>query len=64
MIVVKDRKHLKKLIKDEIKFHGNKCDLNHLDVSNVTNMYDIFYNSKFNGELSKWNVSNVTNMNY
>jgi surface protein len=26
-------------------------------------MSDLFYNSKFNGEISRWNVSNVTNMN-
>jgi surface protein len=27
-------------------------------------MYAMFYNSNFNGDISNWDVSNVTNMNY
>jgi len=26
--------------------------------------YGMFYNSQFNSDISKWNVSNVTNMIY
>ena len=29
------------------------------DVSKVTNMSAMFNNSKFDGDISKWNVSNV-----
>ena len=85
---------LVEMIKAEIKKNGNSCSLNHIDVSeitdmkglfgkrddlgygldefngdisewdvsNVTNMYGLFWNSKFNGDLSKWDISNVRNM--
>jgi len=58
---VKDENELKELVKlaEIIDVH---MDLNWLDVSNVTNMNNLFYNSKFNGDISKWNVSNVKDM--
>ena len=62
-IIINDKNHLKIIIKQEVSTNGNKCDLNHLDVSNVTNMNGMFRSSKFNGDISKWNVSNVTEMN-
>ena len=61
-LVAKDKEHLKDLIQEEMKKNGPNCDLNHIDVSNVTNMSYMFWNSQFNGDISKWNVSNVTNM--
>jgi surface protein len=37
-------------------------DLSEWDVSNVTNMNDMFaFAWSFNGDLSEWNVSKVTN---
>ena len=61
-IVAKDKEHLKKLIKVAMKKNTFACDLNFIDVSNITDMSDLFSYSKFNGDISKWDVSNVTNM--
>jgi surface protein len=54
--------NIKQIVEDLIELLGNEADLNHLDVSNVTNMGSIFFNSQFNGDISNWNVGNVTNM--
>ena len=61
-IVAKNKKHLYSLILEEINNNGLDCDLNHIDVSNVTNMASMFQGSRFNGDISKWDVSNVTDM--
>lgn len=36
-------------------------DLNWFDVSNITNMEEIFAGTNFRGNISKWDVSHVTN---
>ncbi len=61
-VIVEDREELVDLIEKEISLHGLYCDLNHLDVSHVVDMYRLFYMSDFQGEISQWDVSNVSNM--
>ena len=48
----------------QIKLQNPKeCyDLSQLDTSQITNMDNIFSYSKFNGDISSWNTSNVTSM--
>ena len=59
---VKDKEELKDLINYFIDLFGNNCNLNWIDVSDIISMDNLFYNSKFNGDISKWDVSNVTSM--
>ena len=59
----KNKKELKQMIKEEIKIQGPRADLNHIDVSGITDFSELFLSSKkFNGDISKWDVSNATNM--
>jgi hypothetical protein len=58
----KTREELEKMIDSEIEKNGNKCSLNHIDVSKITDMSSLFYQSKFDGDISGWNVSNVEKM--
>ena len=54
-----NKNELKKLIDQRIKEQGLKCDLNDIDVSEIKDMSALFYNSEFNGDISKWDTSNV-----
>ena len=61
-----DKDHLHSLIKQYIKDYGLGCSLNHIDVSQVTDMSGLFDTanfSKFIGDISQWDVSNVIDMN-
>ena len=57
------KKELKAIINKRIREEGSEVDLNDIDVSKITNMEDLFWGSEFNGDISNWNVSNVTVMN-
>src|SRR5574344_2830541 len=59
----KTKKELKTLIDETIKEQGIACDLNFIDTSLITDMSYMFYYSKFNGDISSLNVSNVTYIN-
>ena len=41
---------------------SNKYDLENLDVSQIEDFSFIFTNSNFNGDISKWNMSNAINL--
>ena len=62
----KNREELKNVIdlydKNEEYAKKKYGDPNEWNVSNVTDMRYMFYNSEFNRDISKWNVGNVTNM--
>ena len=60
----KTKKELQDIIKQRIKQEGNEVDLNDIDVSNITNMSSLFEETNFNGDISKWDVSNVKDMSY
>ena len=61
--VVGNKGQIMKIVEEQITILGSEADLNHLDVSEVTNMASLFEWSDFNGDISKWDVSSVTNMN-
>ena len=66
----KTKDELKEIIIQRIKDDGPECDLNDIDVSQITNMENLFNAfdkeifKNFNGDISRWNVSNVKNMGW
>ena len=65
----KTKDELVEIIKTEVEKNGWECDLNHIDVSQITDMSSLFSEAyagygleKFNGDISEWNVSNVKDM--
>ena len=60
--IIATNETIKDIVKSEIARLGNNADLNHIDVSQVTDMSYLFEESGFDGDISKWDVSSVTNM--
>ena len=73
----KTKAELVDIIIREIEANGPECSLNNIDVLNITDMSYLFMGgdpvtylhehpvlSKFDGDISEWNVSNVTDMKY
>ena len=62
------KKELKNLLKQLIEERGNEGNFNDIDTSKITDMSSLFITmdivnmEEFNGDISGWNVSNVTNM--
>ena len=62
----KTKKELFNILYEEIDNNEPKCSLNHIDTSEITDMSDIFSwthsLAHWNGDMSEWDVSNVTDM--
>ena len=60
----KTKFELEGIIRKRLKEEGNNVDLNDIDTSKITDMSKLFpgFSPDFNGDISEWNVSNVTNM--
>ena len=61
-IVKVDQPTIKDTTNRNIKVLGDKCNLNFIDTELITNMGHMFDYSKFNGDISDWDVRNVTDM--
>ena len=68
-ICVTTKEQLQYLIKVHVWNYGEACDLNHIDVSGITDMSELFYTDalanstiRFMGDISRWDVSHVRNM--
>ena len=55
----KTKAELMYIIDKTIKEQGFNCDLNFIDTSLIKDMSAMFAESNFNGDISKWDVSNV-----
>ena len=53
---------LRDIIEREIEVLGPHCDLNHIDVSQMTSLADVFFRSDFNGDISLWDTSRVASL--
>ncbi len=63
-IIAEHIRHLHDLITKEIKSNGIKCSLNHIDISKIPNISYLFQDSTFNGDISEWDTSNVSEMKW
>ena len=59
-----NKEELIDIINQRIEEYGPKCDLNDIDVSRVKDMSNLFENSEFDGDISRWDVSRVVDMRY
>ena len=62
--IICDDTNIRAIVAEEIETQGASADLNHLDVSGVTDLSGLFSDSQFNGDISGWDVSNVVDMNH
>jgi hypothetical protein len=59
---VRDTKELLNIIDNFTRQFGNNCNLNWIDTTAITNMNSLFSFTEFDGDISKWNVRNVKDM--
>ena len=62
--IICDDTNIRAIVAEEIETQGESANLNHLDVSGVTDLSGLFSDSQFNGDISGWEVSNVVDMNH
>lgn len=61
----KTKDELIELVNVHIDMFGDECDLNDIDTSAITDMSSLFSSKyRFNGDISRWNVSNVVDMGW
>ena len=78
-VIARDRDHLLELIEETFEKEGKNCDLSFIDVSQVTDMQDLFAGEgpilnldtgeveeriPFDLGIGNWDVSNVTDMSH
>lgn len=56
--------NIEELVREAIRNYGTGVDLNYIDTSAVTKMNSLFDQEDFEGDVSQWDVSSVTNMEY
>ena len=61
--VVNYKKELRQIVVTYSKKNPT-ASLNWIDTSKITDMSNLFSMTKYNGDISEWNVSNVTDMGY
>ncbi len=52
MLKPANKEELKKIIENRIRTEGPECNLNDIDVSGITDMSELFKESKFDGDIS------------
>ncbi len=63
-VVVSNKYDLMKEIRTAMTANGNECSLNHIDVGNIEDFSDLFYDYSlrdFNGDISDWDMKKATN---
>ena len=61
-IIVNSWLELSNAIKKIVRKNSIHCSLNDIDTSKIESMSDLFEYKKFDGDISKWDVRNVTDM--
>lgn len=58
-VIINNRDELETQIQYEMSVRGTRCDLNHLDLTNVPYLGDLFRDSVFSGDISQWRMHDV-----